>query len=141
MAVSFTGRGSSVDSSDLDTYTINPLTDVTIGKLVLISINCFDNTNQQPGQPTVTGNGITYSHIATQDVDTAGSDRATPFLFAGIPTSDASGNISVDFPFTGGNLANAMAHSVVEVDGADLTSGATGAFVSANTVGASGQST
>lgn len=135
MAITYTSRGSSTDITDLDTYTITLASAPTVGRLGCLFVNCFDNTSSQPPDPAMVHNGTTLTSIKVQDVDNAGSDRATMFLHAEIIASTST-SISIDFPFTGGNLANAIAWAYVEVDGADVSGTAANAFVTANTVGA-----
>lgn len=70
----------------------------TGNQLILVAVHAYISTGSvQPAIPTVTGNGITYTLVQPQDVDTAGVDRATEWLFRGLATSPTSGAITVSF--------------------------------------------
>jgi hypothetical protein len=86
------GAGSSATS--FATASVAP----TGNRLILVSVHAYISTGSvQPATPTVTGNGITYQLIQSQDVDTAGVDRATVFLFRGLAPSPSSGAITISF--------------------------------------------
>src|SRR6266496_4304587 len=67
-------------------------------QLVLISIHAYITTGSaNPPAPTVNGNGIGYELIREQQIDTAGTDRATLFVYRGMSTSPVAGTILINF--------------------------------------------
>lgn len=88
-----TGSGAS-SATSFATASISP----TGSRLILVSIHAYISTGSaQPAQPTVTGNGITYELVRAQNVDAAGTDRATLFTFRGMAASPSAGAITIDF--------------------------------------------
>ena len=133
--VTFTNLTNNVDSVDRATYTTASVSP-TASRLIMVDVVAYVGSGSaQPPQPTVTGNGITYALVKAQDVDTSGSDRATMWTFRGMDASPSSGTISIAF---GSTLAGACAWSVNQSSSDVDTSGSngSGAFVDANTVGA-----
>lgn len=94
----------------------------TGNRLILVSVHAYISTGSvQPSTPTVTGNGITYTLVRAQDVDTSGTDRATEWLFCGLATSPSSGAITISF---GAVTMTRCAWSVDQTDAdIDLSSG------------------
>lgn len=73
-------------------------TNPAVGRGILVTCNAYIATGSaQPSQPTVTGNGITYTFVEVVDVDTAGTDRATAFVFRGKLSSASAGAITFSF--------------------------------------------
>lgn len=88
-----TGSGGS-GATSFATASVSP----TGNRLILVTVHAYISTGAaQPAQPTVTGNGITYELVRAQDVDAAGTDRATLFTFRGMAASPSAGAISIDF--------------------------------------------
>jgi hypothetical protein len=103
-------------------------------RLILVAVHAYISTGSvQPAAPTVTGNGITYTLIQAQDVDTAGTDRATAFLFRGLAASPSSGAITVSF---GAVSMTRCSWSVDQSDSDIDLSGVNGAGAIAQKVGA-----
>src|SRR6266496_5857564 len=67
----------------------------------------------EPPAPKVSGNGISYELIREQQVDTAGTDRATLFVYRGMSAAPAAGTILIDF---GAVTINNCAWSVDQSD-------------------------
>lgn len=84
------GGGSTATS--FTTASVSPSGD----RLTVVSVHAYRSTGSTaPSAPSVTGNGITYSLIHTQDVDNAGTDRATVFVYTGVAST--AGVITVSF--------------------------------------------
>jgi hypothetical protein len=88
-----TGGGTSSATSGV-TASVSP----TANRLIFVTVHAYLSTGSvQPATPSVTGNGITYALEKSQDVDTAGVDRATLFLFRGMSSSPTSGAVTISF--------------------------------------------
>jgi hypothetical protein len=106
----------------------------TGNRLILVSVHAYISTGSvQPATPTVTGNGITYTLVQAQDVDTSGVDRATEWVFRGLATSPSSGAITISF---GAVTMTRCAWSVDQSDSDIDLSGVNGAGAIAQKVGA-----
>lgn len=125
-----TPTGSTTDLATYTTDTIDPLPN----RLILISINCYIAAGSlQPPTPTVTGNGITYTLEKAQDIDNAGTDRSTLFVFRGMSSAPTKGAVSIAFGATQGNCSWNIDQSSADVD----TSGTNGSgAIAQTTVGA-----
>lgn len=122
------GAGSAATS--FATASVSP----TGNRLILVSVHAYISTGSvQPATPTVTGNGITYTLVQAQDVDTSGVDRATEWLFRGLATSPTSGAITISF---GAVTMTRCAWSVDQSDSDIDLSGVNGAGAIAQKVGA-----
>lgn len=89
-----TASGGSTATS-FTTASVSPSGD----RLTVVSVHAYRSTGSTaPSAPAVTGNGITYSLIHTQDVDTAGTDRATVFVYTGVAST--AGAITISFGAT-----------------------------------------
>lgn len=133
--VTFTNLTPATDTVDRTSYTTASVSP-TANRLILVSVHSYINTGStNPPQPIVTGNGITYSLVKEQNVDTSGTDRATMWLFRGMSGSPSSGAITIDFS---GVTQSATSWSVNQSSNDVDTTGTngSGAIVSANTVGA-----
>jgi hypothetical protein len=133
--VTFTNLTAANDTVDRTTYTtasISPTGD----RLVLLTINAFRNTGSaQPVLSSVSGGGMTtWTPVRPQDVDTAGTDRATMWVYRAMQPSPGTGTISI--AFSGANLS-AVSWSVDQSSADVDTGGSNGAdaIVAANIVG------
>jgi len=125
-----TSSGTSTDATSFTTASVTP----TASRLILVVVHAYMASASQPPQPTVTGNGITYALVLGQDVDVAGSDRATMWVFRGMSASPSAGAVTIDF---GATTIGAIDWSVDQSDGNVDTSGTngSGAVVSGQTGG------
>lgn len=122
------GAGSAATS--FNTASVSP----TGSRLILVSVHAYISTGSvQPATPTVTGNGITYTLVQAQDVDTSGVDRATEWVFRGLATSPTSGAITISF---GAVTMTRCAWSVDQSDSDIDLSGSNGYGAIAQRVGA-----
>lgn len=92
-APTFTNLTSGSSTTSFVTASVTP----TAGRLVLIAINGYIATGGvNPGTPTVTGNGITYTLIQAQDIDVTGAtDRSTLWVFRGMSAGPSAGAITI----------------------------------------------
>jgi hypothetical protein len=122
------GAGSALTS--FPTASVAP----TGNRLILVSVHAYISTGSvQPSTPTVTGNGITYALVKAQDVDNAGTDRATEWVFRGLAASPSSGAITISF---GAVTMTRCAWSVDQSDSDIDLSGSNGYGAIAQSVGA-----
>lgn len=123
-----TGSGGS-GATSFATASVSP----TGNRLILATVHAYISTGAaQPAQPTVTGNGITYELVRAQDVDAAGTDRATMWVFRGMAASPSAGAITIDFG------ATSMTRCQWSVDQSDAnvdTSGTNGSGAVVQTTG------
>ena len=118
---SLTANGSTTDLTSYITASVAP----TGNQLVLVAVNCYIAAGSaQPPQPTVTGNGITYALVAAQDVDTAGTDRSTMWVFRGMSAVPSAGAITIDY---GATTVGACSWAVAQSDANVSTAGSNGA--------------
>jgi hypothetical protein len=124
--------GSTTDATSYNTASYTP----TASRLAVAAIQAYMATGSAPPpQPTLTGNGLTWEFIKAQDVDTAGTDRATVWLFAALTgASPSTGALTISF---GATTVGACSWIVMQSDANADVSGANAAasFVTANTVG------
>jgi len=113
--------GGVASSTSTTTASVSPTADC----LVLVTVHAYISTGSvQPATPSVTGNGITYTLVKAQDVDTAGTDRATMWVFRGMSASPTSGAITISF----GAVSQTRIQWAVDQSTADVnTSGTNGA--------------
>lgn len=132
-----TSGGSTTDAASYATASVTP----TGGRLILAAVHCYMATGSlQPPQPTVTGNGITYTLQWAQDVDTAGADRGTMWVFRGMSGAPTAGGITISF---GGTTVGACSWTVDQSSGDVNTTGTngSGAIVSSTGVTSAGATT
>lgn len=130
------GGGTTTDALTFTTERITP----SPNRLILIWINAYMATGSaQPPTPTVTGNGITYTLEKAQDIDNAGTDRSTLFLFRGMSSAPTQGTVLIDFGATTvGNCSWRIDQSSADVD----TTGTNGSgAIAQTTVGATSSTT
>jgi hypothetical protein len=129
--------GGGASATSFNTASVSPAGN----QLILVSVHLFLSTGSaQPAEPTVTGNGITYAVVATTDVDNAGTDRGTMWVFRGMAASPSSGAITID---CGGVSTTRCVWSVDQSSNDVDTSGAngSGAIVQATGLIAAGAGT
>ena len=111
------------DQTDYTTASITP----TANRLVIVCYQSRRADSVEPDLPTVTGNGLTYTHIDNLSWDTSGATRKRTFLFAANSGgSPSAGGITFDHatgPATHG------AWSIFEADGTDVANGVVQCFV------------
>lgn len=101
-----------------------------LGAVYFLTVNGRTTTGSQPPQPSVSGNGLTWTFVGAADYDTTGTtDRQSVFVFAGTPGTPAAGATTITF--TGVVLAKAD-WAIDEVFGANTTT----PVVAANVVSA-----
>ena len=111
-------------------------------RLILVTVHAYLSAGSvQPATPTVTGNGITYSLVASQDTDNSGTDRGTMFLFRGMASAPTAGGITIDF----GATTQTRIQWAVDQSGPDVDTSGTngsGAIIQSTgvTLGAAGTS-
>jgi hypothetical protein len=89
-----TSGGTATAAASFTTASITP----TANQLVLVSVHAYIGSGSiEPTAPTVRGNLIGYELVAEQQIDTAGTDRATLFVFRGMSAVPAAGTILIDF--------------------------------------------
>jgi hypothetical protein len=89
-----TSGGTATGATSFTTASVAP----TGNRLLLVSIHAYIGSGSiEPPAPTVGGNGIRYELIREQQIDTAGTDRATLFVYRGMTASPATGTILLDF--------------------------------------------
>jgi hypothetical protein len=89
--------GATTAATSFTTASITP----TGSRLIFVVINAYRATGStQPNVPAVTGNGITYTLVKAQDVDEAGTDRTTLFVFRGMAAAPSTGAVTIDFAGT-----------------------------------------
>lgn len=112
----------------------------TGNRLILVTIHAYVSTGSvNPGTPTVTGNGITYTLEKAQDVDTSGVDRATMWVFRGMAASPSAGAITI--ASFGAVTPTRVAWSVDQSDANVDTTGTNGSGAIVQSVGALSGST
>jgi len=123
-----TGGGTSAAQS-ANTASISP----SANRLILVTVHAYISTGSaQPGTPTVTGNGITYALVGSQDVDNSGTDRATIFVFRGMAAAPSAGAVTISFaPATMTRIQWSIDQSDANVD----TSGTNGSGAIVQTTG------
>jgi hypothetical protein len=129
-----TSGGSATAGTTRTTASVTP----TANRLILIAINAYVSAGSvNPTITSVVGNGITYELVGTsQDVDTAGTDRTTMFVYRGMSAAPSAGTILITF----GISVNSVTWSVVQSDANVDTSGTNGSgaiVASAGSVSAS----
>src|SRR6266498_873641 len=91
---SLTSGGSATAGTTRTTASVSP----TGNRLILIAINAYVSAGSaQPTITSVVGNGITYTLVRSQDVDTSGTDRTTLFVYRGMAASPSAGTIAITF--------------------------------------------
>ncbi len=118
MAVSGTNLTSFQSSTDATSYATASITP-TANYLVLASVSSSKATT--PDTPTLSGNGLTWVQIATNNFDTAGTQR-TVTLFRALGASPSAGALTASF---GGNTQLSCTITVDQFSGVD-TSGTNG---------------
>jgi hypothetical protein len=111
-------RGTDVDGgtgSVTASYTPKPQ------HLYLLSISSNTNLTADPNAPTATGNGMTWTQVATVVWDTTGPTRKRITLLAAMGSAPTAGTISIDF---GGQAQTIANHMLDEQPLAALTSNA-----------------
>lgn len=89
-----TSGGTASAATSFTTASVAPTGD----RLILVSIQAYVGAGSlEPPAPTVRGNTIGYELVAEQQIDTAGTDRATLFVFRGMGAAPATGTILLDF--------------------------------------------
>lgn len=112
MAVSGTNLTSFQSSTDATSYATASITP-TANYLVLASVSSSKATT--PDTPTLSGNNLTWVQIATNNFDTAGTQR-TVTLFRALGPSPTAGALTASF---GGNTQTACTITVDQFSGAD----------------------
>lgn len=102
-----TSGGTGTDASSFSTASITP----NKNKIVLVCIY-INETSGTPPLPTLSGNGMTWTEVATT---TSGTVRG--IVFRGVSSSPSAGAITIDF---GGNSQNDCEWIVVELTGLDI---------------------
>ena len=100
-----TSGASTTDGTSFVTSSITP----AANKLILLFV--AGTNNGSPATPTASGNGLTYTQVATTTWDNA---RASLTLFEAIGASPSSGAITISF---GAQSQNSCAWDVIEVGG------------------------
>lgn len=114
-AVNLTQFQSSTDATSYATTSITP----AANKLIIATVTSSKGTT--PNTPTLSGNGLTWVQILTNNFDTVGTQR-TITMFRAMGSSPTSGAVTADF---GGATQTACTIIVDEFTGAD-TSGTNG---------------
>lgn len=117
MAITVTGlvgNGNTTDLSSYSTASITPSADV----LVLAAITSWTTSGTGPGQPTLSGNGLTWTNHQTNLWDDAGVARVRTTLFRATGSSPSSGAVTIDFS---GTSQSHCQWSICEVSGVPIT--------------------
>lgn len=119
----FSGTGGTIRASNLTSYLSD--TDATSYTTSSISptSNCLiiasvtSSKGSTPDTPTLSGNGLTWVQIATNNFDSAGTQR-TLTLFRAMGSSPSSGAVTADF---GGATQTACTIVINEFSGVDIS--------------------
>lgn len=108
-----TSGSSAVGASSYTTASITP----TSNSLVLVWIENH-KASSPPETPTLSGNGITWTQINTETLDTTGTPLKRITAFRGLNASPSSGAITIDF---GGATQSHCIWNISEYSGVDTT--------------------
>lgn len=122
-ALTSSGNGSTTDASSYVTASITP----SANKLIVIGA-LGRQASGTPATPTVTGCGLTWSQIVTNNPSAVATRRQTLLGATGSPSTDT---LTIDF---GGTTQSQCWWSVFELDGVDLSGGVAGAVVQTKTL-------
>jgi hypothetical protein len=99
--IAHTNRMAVANGTDGTSFTLTPATAKAAGEIAILAVDASANASVTPGQPSsVTGRGLTWTHIATLDYDTAGTSRGTLSVWRGTGSDSGSGDITVTFGTT-----------------------------------------
>jgi RHS repeat-associated protein len=91
-------------------------------KLILLTVNSRTGISANPNQPTITGNGLTWTAVGSVVYDDTSSSRRRITLFRAMSTSTSAGTISMSF---GGQNQTDVHWAVDQISGVN-TSGTNG---------------
>lgn len=121
MAVTISHLTSGVDS-DSGTSSTTASISPTANRLILVAISQRTGITENPNEPTLSGNGLTWVKIRSIITDSSGSSRRRLSLFRSLGASPSSGAITID---CGGQSNSGVIWIVDEFAGVD-TSGTNG---------------
>lgn len=127
MAVAATNIDSGTDT-DTDTTTTNSKT-FHSDRLYLISVRKRESSGFEPGEPTVSGTGISFDVIDSAYTDTGGSSRQKQTLLVAMPSSNTTTTLSIEYAFSGTNIS----YVIDELTGAVTGNNGADAIVQYNT--------
>lgn len=127
ITISNLSTGSDTDgNSTSTTASVTPTSNYPL----FVHVKSRTSISTDPNIPTITGNGITYTTVASLVIDTTGTSRERMTLFRGSAVSPSAGTIAIDFA---GQNQTHVEWSIDQIQGVDVSndSGAVVQFATA----------